>query len=93
MAGYQVGRRTLPTWLPAADALVGYRDRQVLLGLRAEDVHENPRPEHGALSGLVATVEYLVRMRLSARWLITRPFTPDSIDTRRCDRETPSRSA
>ena len=59
MAGYQVGTRTLPTWLPAPDAVAGYRDRQVLLGLRAEDVYEDPRPEHGILTGVVATVEYV----------------------------------
>ena len=57
MAGYRVGARTLPTWSALPVALAGYRDRAVLLGLRPEDVHEQPRPDHGTLTGVVTRVE------------------------------------
>ncbi|HEU5266841.1 MAG TPA: ABC transporter ATP-binding protein [Jatrophihabitans sp.] len=57
MGGYQVGARTLPTWAPVPPGLAGYRNRSVLLGLRAEDVHERPTADHGTLTGVVTTVE------------------------------------
>jgi multiple sugar transport system ATP-binding protein len=57
MAGYQIGARTLPTWTSTPPGLTGTGNRAVLLGLRAEDVHENPRPEHGTVAGLVTAVE------------------------------------
>jgi multiple sugar transport system ATP-binding protein len=57
MAGYQVGTRTLPTWSPAPAALQGYRDRPVLLGLRAEDVHEHPGAEDGTMTGVASILE------------------------------------
>ena len=43
MAGYQVGTRTLPTWLPVPPELAGYVGREVMLGLRAEDVRDAGR--------------------------------------------------
>ncbi len=55
--GYQVGNRTLPAWEAPPAALAAYLGRGVLLGLRAEDVHEHPAPEHGTLSGVVTLVE------------------------------------
>jgi multiple sugar transport system ATP-binding protein len=61
MGGYRIstsaGTRTLPTWLPLPHALRGYVDEPVLLGLRAEDVHEQLRPEYGTLTGEVTIVE------------------------------------
>jgi multiple sugar transport system ATP-binding protein len=38
MAGYRVGERTLPTWRPVPAELQGHINRDVVLGLRAEDV-------------------------------------------------------
>jgi multiple sugar transport system ATP-binding protein len=61
MTGYQVGTRTLPTWSPVPTALEGYRDRIVLLGLRAEDVHQHPAAEHGTLTGVVTRLEVIGR--------------------------------
>ena len=55
MAGYQIGARTLPTWLPAPVELRDHDGRAVLVGLRAEDVYEHPEPEHGTVTGVVAS--------------------------------------
>lgn len=57
MAGYQIGARTLPTWTSPPEGLEGAADRRILLGLRAEDVHERPHPEHGTVTGVVTAVE------------------------------------
>jgi multiple sugar transport system ATP-binding protein len=39
LAGYEVGGRTLPLWSPVPEAMARHVGRQVVLGLRAEDVH------------------------------------------------------
>jgi multiple sugar transport system ATP-binding protein len=60
MAGFQVGTRTLPTWLPVPPELAGFVGREVMLGLRAEDVRDaadEPDPDHVCLSGPVKAID------------------------------------
>jgi multiple sugar transport system ATP-binding protein len=60
MAGYQIGARTLPTWQPLPDQLSRYVGREVMLGLRAEDVQEagrEPDPDHTSLTGPVTAID------------------------------------
>jgi multiple sugar transport system ATP-binding protein len=60
MAGYQVGARTLPTWLPVPAELGGQVGREVMLGFRAEDVRDagrEPDPDHIRLSGAVKAID------------------------------------
>jgi multiple sugar transport system ATP-binding protein len=57
MAGYRIGDRTLPTWTAPPVGFEAGTDRAILLGLRPEDVHEHPRPEHGTVTGLVTWME------------------------------------
>jgi multiple sugar transport system ATP-binding protein len=57
MAGYVIGDRTLPTWTAPPAGFEGGTDRPILLGLRPEDVHEHPRPEHGTVTGIVTAMQ------------------------------------
>jgi ABC-type sugar transport system ATPase subunit len=57
LAGYDVGFRILPTWAPVPAELRDHRDRQLRLAVRPEDIHEDPLPEHGTITGLVTRVE------------------------------------
>jgi multiple sugar transport system ATP-binding protein len=50
-AGFRVGARTLPLWAPVPAELSGSVDRDVVLGVRPEDVHD---AGHGADPDLVA---------------------------------------
>ena len=61
MAGFRIGDRTLPTWTAPPPGLGGDTDRAILLGVRAEDVHEHPRPDDGTVTGLVTSVEVIGR--------------------------------
>lgn len=57
MAGYVIGDRTLPTWTAPPAGLDRGADQAILLGLRPEDVHEHPHPEHGTVTGVVTAME------------------------------------
>lgn len=62
MAGYQVGDRVLPTWLPLPAGLAGQVGKEVTLGVRAEDVHDpgtgsGNDPDHTRLSGVVKAID------------------------------------
>ncbi|MET0864393.1 MAG: ABC transporter ATP-binding protein [Nakamurella sp.] len=60
MAGFRVGFRTLPTWRPVPAELAGWVDREVMLGLRAEDVHaadQGSDPDRTRLTGTVRSIE------------------------------------
>ena len=60
MAGFRVGFRTLPTWRPVPAELADWVGREVILGLRAEDVYAadpSADPDRTRLSGSVRSVE------------------------------------
>jgi multiple sugar transport system ATP-binding protein len=60
-AGFQIGPRTLPLWAPVPTELAGHVGREVLLGLRAEDVFDAEQryePELATLPATVTDVEY-----------------------------------
>ncbi|HEY6747401.1 MAG TPA: ABC transporter ATP-binding protein [Mycobacteriales bacterium] len=65
LAGYRVGRHTLPLWGPAPSEVDG--DRPVVLGFRPEDVQPGSAPpgdrssDAVALEAVVTAVEYLGR--------------------------------
>jgi multiple sugar transport system ATP-binding protein len=64
LAGFEVGSRTLPLWRPAPEPLRPYVGQEVVLGLRAENVHDaagGADPEAVALDAVVTQVEYTGR--------------------------------
>lgn len=64
LAGLEVGSRTLPLWRPLPEPLRPYAGREVVIGLRAEDVHDaaaGTDPETVALDAVVTMVEYTGR--------------------------------
>ncbi len=63
-AGFQVGGRTVPLWGPAPPPLRDAAGREVVLGLRAADVHDAGAgldPDAVALDAVVTDVEYTGR--------------------------------
>jgi multiple sugar transport system ATP-binding protein len=59
LAGYQVGFRTLPTWRPLPPELSRHVGREVMVGLRAEDVREagrEPDPDHTCVFGPIVSI-------------------------------------
>ncbi len=63
-AGFVVGPRTLPLWRPVPAPLRGHVGREVVLGLRAEDVRDaadGSDPESVALDALVTDAEFTGR--------------------------------
>ena len=66
-AGFEVGPRTLPLWGPVPPPLEEYVGRDVVLGLRAEDVADaagGSDPDAVALDGIVTHVEYTGRQNV-----------------------------
>ena len=59
MAGWVIGDRTLPTWTAPPAGFERGTDQTILLGLRPEDVHEHPRPEHGTVTGIITAMEFI----------------------------------
>jgi multiple sugar transport system ATP-binding protein len=60
-AGFQVGARTFPLWAPVPPELSDRVGQEVVLGLRAEDVHdveEGYEPDLVTLAATVSRVEY-----------------------------------
>ena len=60
LCGYQVGDRVLPTWQPLPAGLVGQVGREVVLGLRAEHVHDpavRADADHVQLTGSVTSID------------------------------------
>ena len=67
--GFRVGARTLPLWQAVPPPLLDHVGREVLLGLRAEDVHDAgaaPDPDAVTLDGVVSHVEYTGRQNVVA---------------------------
>jgi multiple sugar transport system ATP-binding protein len=63
-AGFEVGSRTVPLWGPVPPPLRDAAGRELVLGLRAEDVHDAAAghdPDAVALDGMVTGVEYTGR--------------------------------
>jgi multiple sugar transport system ATP-binding protein len=61
LAGFTVGMRTLPLWRPVPPALREHVGREVVLGLRAEDVHDasvGHDQDSVALDAVVTDVEF-----------------------------------
>jgi multiple sugar transport system ATP-binding protein len=68
-AGFDVGGRTLPLWQAAPPALLDHVGRDVVLGLRAEDVHDAAAgygPDARTLDAVVSHVEYTGRQNVVA---------------------------
>lgn len=66
-AGFEVGTRTLPLWGPVPPPLQAFVGRELVLGLRAEDVRDAAAghgPDAVALDGLVTQVEYSGRQNV-----------------------------
>jgi multiple sugar transport system ATP-binding protein len=59
LAGFAVGDRTVPLWAPVPEGLRSWVDRDVVLGLRAEDVREAGGAQTVGLEGIAEIVEPL----------------------------------
>jgi multiple sugar transport system ATP-binding protein len=78
-AGFRVGTRTLPLWQPVPTPLLDHVGREVVLGLRAEDVHDaaaGQDPDAVALDGVVSSVEYTGRQNTVAVVVAAPPDGP-----------------
>jgi multiple sugar transport system ATP-binding protein len=79
-AGFRVGTRTLPLWQAVPPSLLDHVGREVLLGLRAEDVHDagaGADPDAVALDGVVSHVEYTGGRHVVAVVVDAPPDGPD----------------
>lgn len=66
-AGFELGARTLPLWQAVPPPLLDHVGRDVLLGFRAEDVHDADAGEHPdavTLQAVVSDVEYTGRQHV-----------------------------
>jgi multiple sugar transport system ATP-binding protein len=78
-AGFRVGPRTLPLWQAVPPPLLGHVGREVVLGLRAEDVHDasaGDDPDAVALDAVVSHVEYAGRHQVVAIVVEAPPDDP-----------------
>jgi multiple sugar transport system ATP-binding protein len=68
-AGFEVGTRTLPLWQEVPRPLHDHVGREVVLGLRADDVHDaqaSPNPDSVTLDAVVSDVQYTGRHNVVA---------------------------
>lgn len=78
LAGFEVGSRTLPLWRPVPAPLRPYAGGPVVLGLRAEDVHDaaaGPDPEAVTLDAVATLVEYTGRHNVVTLAVGAEPVT------------------
>jgi multiple sugar transport system ATP-binding protein len=89
-AGFALGARSLPLWGPVPPPLQGHVDRDVVLGLRAEDVHDargGHDPDAVVLDAIVQEVEYTGRTTVVTLAVgappVTAPGSESSLDRSR----------
>jgi multiple sugar transport system ATP-binding protein len=78
LAGFAVGRRTLPLWRPVPEPLRPYVGQEVVVGLRAEDVRDaaaGTDPELVALDAVVTLAEYTGRHNVLTLAIGAAPVT------------------
>jgi len=83
MAGFRVGVRTLPLWGPVPDPLRGHVGRDVVLGLRAEDVTpaaSDHDPDSVALDATVLHAEYTGRHNVVTAAVAGPPVTAPGVE-------------
>jgi multiple sugar transport system ATP-binding protein len=83
LAGFEVGSRTLPLWRPVPLSLDEHVGREVVLGLRAEDVHDaaaGPVPDSVALDGVVTSAEYTGRHNVITVAVGAPPVTAPGVE-------------
>jgi multiple sugar transport system ATP-binding protein len=82
-AAFQVGRRTLPLWREVPAPLRDHVGHDVVLGLRAEDVHPleaGHGPDSVTLDGVVTHVEYTGRHNLVRLLVDAPPVVAPAVD-------------
>jgi multiple sugar transport system ATP-binding protein len=83
LAGFRVGPRTLPLWRPVPEPLAEYVGRDVVLGLRAEDVSpaaDGHDPDAVALDGMVTAAEFTGRQTVVTAAMAAPPLTAPGAD-------------
>jgi len=83
LAGFAVGARTLPLWAPVPEPLRPFVDREVVLGLRAEQVDATGGAEPSAvtLDAIVTGVEFTGRQQVVTAAVGAPPVTAPGADT------------
>jgi multiple sugar transport system ATP-binding protein len=82
-AGFEVGTRTLPMWRAVPPPLLGHVGREVVLGLRAEDVHDagaGADPNTVTLDAVVGHVEYTGRQNVVTMVVAAPPVVAPGAD-------------
>jgi multiple sugar transport system ATP-binding protein len=83
MAGFRVGARTLPLWRSVPDPLLGHVGRDVVLGLRAEDVSpatSDHDPDSVVLDATVSHAEYTGRQNVVTAAVAAPPVTAPGVE-------------
>jgi multiple sugar transport system ATP-binding protein len=82
-AGFQVGARTLPLWQAVPPPLREHIGRDVVLGLRPEDVHDveiRYDPDAVTLPGVVRDVEYTGRQNVVTVMVAAPPVVAPGVE-------------
>jgi multiple sugar transport system ATP-binding protein len=85
MAGFRVGTRTLPLWRPVPGPLLDHVGRDVVLGLRAEDVSPaapGHDPDAIVLDGVVTSAEFTGRQNVVTAAVAAPPVTVPGAEER-----------
>jgi multiple sugar transport system ATP-binding protein len=83
LAGFEVGTRTLPLWRPVPLPLRDHVGREVVLGLRAEDVHDAAAghdQDAVALDAVVTNVEFSGRHDVVTAAVGAAPVTTPGVE-------------
>jgi multiple sugar transport system ATP-binding protein len=76
VGGFRVGARTLPLWTPLPAVLREYVGQEVLLGLRAQDVHDARELSDPDLVTLPAVITQIEQIRPQVIVVIDLPAAP-----------------